>query len=93
MAKEMLHTISDMFDMKVSREASLLHHLTVNFYPPIPAPIKEAFVACFRDYWNGGTGIEDLELRLWNDAGYKGGLHRYDMDQFLDEEDLQETIP
>ncbi len=85
--KEMLHTISELGE--VGLESSLHFHLSVNFYPPLPGVVKEAFVGAFRDYWNGGVTIPELQAKLKDEAGYIGSLGQYDFEQFLNQEDLE----
>ncbi len=86
--KEMLHTIGELGE--VGLESSLHFHLSVNFYPPLPGVVKEAFVGAFRDYWNGGVSIDELQAKLREDAGYTGSLDQYDFYQFLSQDDLED---
>ena len=70
------------------KKVGLEFHLSTAFYPPLPEPVKEAFVSAFEGYWNHEYDTEYLESKLRTDAGYMGDLGSYNFWQFLNEEDL-----
>lgn len=75
------------FDMFTDRRAALVFHLTVNFYPRPPEPVVDAMVGEFNKYWEGNQTHQELEQGLKDNAGYIGGLDKYDFWQFLFPED------
>jgi len=63
-------------------EQALNTHLSVNFYPPLPGYVKEAFIEVFKEHWEGKLDEEDLDQALSDRAYYTGGIGSCDFWQF-----------
>ena len=70
------------------KKVGLAFHLETAFYPPLPDPVRQAFMKAFTKYWEGEYDLEDQADDLRENAGYIGGLHQYNLYQFLNKEDL-----
>ena len=81
----------DLIERTIERDGrfeSLMTHLSVNFYPPVPEFVKKIFGDAFNMYWAGMIDVAGLEKEL--SRVYKGGIGQYDFWLYLDEEDLCE---
>jgi len=72
------------------RQAGLEFHLQTAFYPPLPSPVREAFVEVFNEYWDYDLDIDGLQEQLKERAGYVGDISSHNLPQFLNEDDLDE---
>lgn len=60
----------------LSREQALKTHLDINFYPKLPANVKESIIKAFSEYWDGKIE-DDSELAERCCLRDVAGLYRY----------------
>ena len=71
-----------------AKQVCLAFHLETFFKRPIPTEHRTAMMTVFTRYWNKEIDLDELQIQLRDEAGYKSELHEFEMYKFLNHEDF-----